>query len=102
MKAYVQFFEIRDVRWNNNTMAFVSCEPFEADCLGTDGRYILDGRSNLDSMVIDAQQRAYAIRNVCKVDGFKIVQATSFRGEGKVVYHEKYSNRDCRECPRRW
>jgi hypothetical protein len=100
--VYVQFYELRTQKWDKEKMEFVQCEPFESDCLGSNGICILDGRLNLERLRGHAIDQAFKIRNVKKVDGFKIIRAKSLRSTGTVLHEEQYSNRDCKPIPTSW
>lgn len=64
MKFYVQFTEVKD----NKII----------EKIGSDGVFILDGRNNLRTMKCDAIERAYRLRNVQNIDGYKIMRGTRF------------------------
>ena len=65
MKHYVQFT--------------VSHDKIEVvDVCGSDGVFILDGRNNLRTMKCDALKRMHKLRNVCAIDGYKIMKGERF------------------------
>ncbi len=66
MKYYVQFLTANE----DKTKVVESC--------GSDGVFILDGRTNLRTMKCGAMSRMYKLRNVSKIDGFKIMKGESF------------------------
>lgn len=64
MKYYLQFLHVIDEELH--------------EILGTDGVFILDGRNNQRTMICDAQIRMHQLRNVQKIDGYKIMKGDSF------------------------
>jgi hypothetical protein len=64
MKYFVQFLHIRENELHEN--------------LGSDGVFILDGRNNLNTMKCDAQERMFKLRNVSKIDGYRIMEGERF------------------------
>ena len=65
MRWYVQF-----------TVSHDKIEVVEV--MGSDGVFILDGRNNLRTMSQDAMKRMHKLRNVCKIDGYKIMKGERF------------------------
>jgi hypothetical protein len=87
MKYYAQFMEPRNKSFNSKTMMFEECTPYEVECVGTDGVFILDGRNSIDTMINDAKDRANKLRNVKpQISSFKIIKGEKFINEGSVVY----------------
>lgn len=64
MKYFIQFLHVRDNKLYEN--------------LGSDGVFILDGRNNLQTMKCDAQARIHTLRNIAKIDGYRIMQGNKF------------------------
>jgi len=65
MRWYVQFTVSHD-------------EVEVVDVCGSDGIFILDGRNTLRTMKHDALERMYKLRNVCSIDGYKIMKGERF------------------------
>lgn len=54
---------------------------------GSDGVYILDGRNNLDNMIIDAEERMEKMRTIhTYIIGYKIIKAQSLLDTGTILY----------------
>ena len=52
---------------------------------GSDGIFILDGRNNLSTMIIDCKERIYKLRFVQpSIDGFEILKGRI--GQGNQIY----------------
>ncbi len=90
MRTYVQFCETRTNKFNNSTMQFEPCEPFEVDCIGTTGVYILDGRNSVDNMIYDAMEQVKRLHNIKPwISSFKIIKSVSIGGNGTVMANVK-------------
>ena len=85
MKYFVQFKNYNNVKWNNKLMKVVEVEPYLQDNLGSDSVFILDGRNNLATMIIDAKKQAQRLKNVAKIDAFEIHKGTRF-SESTIIY----------------
>ena len=82
MKAYVQFMETRTQKFNNSTMQFESCTPFEVDCIASNGIFILDGRNSLETMIEDAKQQVKRLQYVKPfISSFKIMKGDLKRSQ---------------------
>jgi len=89
MNVYVQFCETRTNDFNHNTMTFEECTPYEVDCLGSDGVFILDGRNTIDTMIDDAIQQVKRLQYVKPwITSFKIIKGKKF-GEGRTLANVK-------------
>lgn len=54
---------------------------------GSDGVYILDGRNNLDNMILDAEKRLEKMRMIhTYIIGYKIIKAQRFSDTGTVLF----------------
>jgi hypothetical protein len=54
---------------------------------GSDGVYILDGRNNLDNMIIDAEKRMEKMRTIhTYIIGYKIIKAQSLLDAGTILF----------------
>ena len=53
---------------------------------GSDGAYILDGRNNLNSMILDAEKRLEKIRTIHSICGYKIIKAQRFSDTGTILF----------------
>ncbi len=56
------------------------------DRLGSDGVYLLDGRNSLQTMKLDAAERAAALKNIFKVDAYVIMKGSCFC-KAVAIYH---------------
>ena len=74
MKYYVQFTHANDARTRMR------------DAVGSDGVFILDGRNNLETFKVDAQQQMHRLRKVASFDGYKIIKAESFLDKENLIY----------------
>jgi len=74
MKYHVQFLDRQ-----TNGKIYEAC--------GSDGVYILDGRNNLNTMILDAKARAYMLRNIHKFVGFKIKHGDRF-SSATTIYQD--------------
>lgn len=63
MKAYVQFQREQNLRYNL-AGGWEEVEPYLQDILGTEGIYILDGRTKLHTMIQDTLARIKHLRFV--------------------------------------
>ena len=71
MKYFVQFLHVKDNELHEN--------------IGSDGVFILDGRNTLDTMKCDAQERLFRLRNVSRIDGYRIMKGERF-SDAEQVY----------------
>ena len=71
MKCHLQFLQVIDDELH--------------EILGSDGVFILDGRNKLRTMKCDAQERIHKLRNVQKIDGYRIMRGSRF-GNSVCVY----------------
>lgn len=54
---------------------------------GSDGVYILDGRNNIDNMIIDAEMRLQKIRMIHPgICGYEIIKAQRLSDVGTVLF----------------
>ena len=67
-------------------MIYVQFLKGSTELLGSDGRYILDGRNKLTTTIQDAKDRARALRHVKDITGFTIIKTRSLRNTGRTVY----------------
>ena len=70
MKYFVQFLHIRNGELCEN--------------IGSDGVFILDGRNTLDTMKRDAQERLFRLKNVSRIDGYRIMKGERFTNAEQV------------------
>ena len=90
MRTYAQFCETRTTTFNNKSMKFEPCEPFEVDCIGTTGVFILDGRNSVDTMIYDAMDQVKRLHNIKPwITSFKIIKSVSIGGSGQVLANVK-------------
>ena len=71
MKYFAQFLHVKDNELHEN--------------IGSDGVFILDGRNTLDTMKRDAQERLFRLRNVSRIDGYRIMKGERF-SDAEQVY----------------
>ena len=64
MKYHLQFLQVIDEELH--------------EILGSDGVFILDGRNNRRTMICDAQERIHKLRNVQRIDGYRIMKGDRF------------------------
>jgi len=85
MKVYAQFY--------HNSTGYIngSCPPeFSKENIkpipmcGSNGVFILDGRNNLSTMVMDSTNRELKLGN--NIRGFKIIRAERFTDKGQILY----------------
>jgi len=85
MKYFVQFLvESSGKKFQDGKMVDVA--KFPVNALGSDGVFILDGRNNLNTMIVDAKQRKEQLKNVKTFVGFKIMQGERFT-DCKEIYN---------------
>lgn len=87
MKVYCQF-KVLSTGYVPNSIPPQFKEDFKKpiDMLGSDSVYILDGRKNIDSLIIDSRYRLDKINRCNSIIGFDIISSDSFSNIGKVVY----------------
>ena len=80
MKYFVQFLHVRDNELHEN--------------IGSDGVFILDGRNTLNTMKCDAQERLFRLRNVSKIDGYRIMKGERFTNAEQVYEWVRFGARN--------
>jgi hypothetical protein len=87
MKVYCQFLQL-STGYVANTIPpqFSEDNKKPIDILGSDGRFILDGRKSLSTLMHDCHSMRLKKRNL--PIGFKIIRANSYREDGVVVHEE--------------
>ena len=78
MKYHVQFLQ-----------ESITCENEVVEALGSDGVFILDGRNSLATMIQDAADRMYQLRNIHKYVGYIIKKGERFGNCTCVYAHVK-------------
>jgi hypothetical protein len=85
MKAYCQFLALSTGYVSGSIPPrFEDSNKKPIDMLGSDGVFILDARNNIETMKNDCIKRAAKMIN--KPVGFKIVRASSFLNNGRVIF----------------
>ena len=75
MKTFVQFRETRTTTWINKTNSFHPCEPYEVDCMGSVGVFILDGRNSIENLIEDAKKQVSRLHNIKPwISSFRIMR----------------------------
>lgn len=85
---YVQFYR------NSTGYIAGSIPPMFSDAnikpipmCGTDGVFILDGRNNIDTMILDAFRRMQKMRTIhTDICGFKIIKAQRLSDTGTILF----------------
>ena len=62
--VFVVFQKRNDKKWDSEKNAFVNAPPELVDLVGSDGYFILDGRTKLETMKIDCIERMHKLRKV--------------------------------------
>lgn len=83
MKVYAQFYQM-STGYNGNQFSESNKKPIEM--LGSDGVFILDARTNLETMKADAMSRIQKLSKFHQIIGYKIIRATSFLDNGRIIY----------------
>ena len=83
MKVYVQFYQM-SAGYDGNHFSESNKKPIEM--LGSDGVFILDARTNLETMKDDVMFRIQKLSKTRHIIGYKIIRATRFSGNGRVLY----------------
>lgn len=87
MQTWIQFTRTNKTRFNNKTMKHEKIEPYQQNILGSDGVFIPDGRYNLDSAINSAYPQIFRLKNICKIDGFKVYQG-KFLNTSKLLFEK--------------
>lgn len=83
MKVYVQFYQM-STGYDGRHFSEINKKPIEM--LGSDGVFILDARTNLETMKDDAASRMQKLSKTRHIIGYKIIRTTSFLDPGRVLY----------------
>ena len=83
MKVYVQFYQM-STGYDGNHFSESNKKPIEM--LGSDGVFILDARTNIETMKDDVMARLQKLCKTRHIIGYKIISATRFSDEGRVLY----------------
>ena len=83
MRVYAQFYHM-STGYNGTQFSESNKKPIEM--CGSDGVFILDARTNLETMKADAISRIQKLSKLRQITGYKIIRATSFLDDGKVIY----------------
>ena len=79
MKYYAQITELNNMRWNPETSKIEKVEPYQVDCLGSEGVIILDGRLSLESMKEVTRAYIKRLKSIHpNMSGFQIYKASNF------------------------
>lgn len=87
MKRYCQFL-VMSTGYVEGTIPPEFKEEYKQpiDMVGTDGVFKLDARIWIHGQINDCFQRYHQLKNVHEIVGFKIIEASNFREEGKLIY----------------
>ena len=91
MKYYAQFKVLHNKAWSKEQGKLVDVIPYLRDKIGSDGVYVLDGRNNLCTMIVDCHDRVAKLRNLFQVDGFDICKGEKF-STSVIVYQSLQLN----------
>ena len=83
MKVYVQFYQM-STGYDGNHFSENNKQPIEM--LGSDGVFILDARTNIETMKDNAASRMQKLSKTRHIIGYKIIRATRFLDNGRVIY----------------
>lgn len=83
MKVYVQFYQL-STGYDGNHFSEKNKKPIEM--LGSDGVFILDARTTIETMKDDVMSRIQKLSKTRRIIGYKIISATNFSDNGRVLY----------------